>query len=157
MRISKTLAVTAAGMSIAAAVSLPAVAGASHHTTPNVKTKVFPSTLSPKTGIKTGTTMVMKGHGAKKDTGYTCVQGVQKGAKYWVNFGNVMPVQSSHKGKVKCTTTFAAYTATQAPGGPKGSHRCPLSKSDKHHGYSCSMSIATADRTSAANQLFKTK
>jgi hypothetical protein len=153
MRISKTLAVTTAGLAIAAAATLPATAGTASHKAPSVTTKVFPSTLTPNSGIKSGTQMVMKGHGAKKNTDYSCVFTVLKGKNYWV--GPITPVHSNSKGKVKCTRTFQPYDAVSLTGG--GTRHCPLSKSLRRHHYHCALDISTQDKTSAANEYFTTK
>ncbi|MDT5001635.1 MAG: hypothetical protein QOK12_3740 [Mycobacterium sp.] len=153
MRINKTLAVAAAGLSLAAAAAVPAVAGATHHAAPSAKTKIFPSTLTPHSGIKSGTKMVLKGHGAKKNTNYSCVFTVLKGSNYFV--GPITPAKSNARGKIKCTRTFQPYTAVSLSGG--GSHKCPLSHKDKKHHYRCALDLSTTDKSSATNQYFTTK
>jgi hypothetical protein len=156
MHISKGLAVAASGVCLAAAATIPAVAGASHqHRAPSVHTKQFPSTLKPNKGIKTGTKMVLKGHGALKNTQYTCVYTVLKGKNYWAASSTISGVMSNSKGKVKCVKTFAPYTGTIT--NKSGSHKCPLTKKDKKHHFRCAMDISTASKTSATNQYFKTK
>jgi hypothetical protein len=151
MRINKFLAVGIAGLSLAGAATLPAVAGASHPAAAS-KTHVFPTTLTPHT-VHPGTAMTMKGHGARKSTTYNCVFTVLKGSKFWV--GPITQVKSSKKGKVTCHRTFEPYTATSLSGAAP--HKCPLTKKDKKHHYRCALSIATSDKASAGNEYFTAK
>jgi len=148
MRISKVLAVAAAGCALAAAVALPATAVASHGNVAS-KTKQFKSTLNHHTA-RPGETLVLKGHGAKKSTSYTCVLIVIKGTAYDIDTGSLKPVKSTSKGKITCRQKYEPYTATSLSGGPP--LKCPAAK-----GYRCAMAVSTTNKKSATIQYFKGK
>jgi hypothetical protein len=155
MRISKLLAVTTAGCAVAAAVALPAAAGAlgaSHHPAVASKTKQFPSTLTPKV-VRPGQTLTLKGHGAKKNTSYSCVFVVIKGSNYTI--GSIKNVKSTKKGKITCKRKFEPYTATSLSGGK--SHHCPLTKKDKKAHWRCALAVSTLDKSSATIAYFTAK
>lgn len=150
MRISKLMAVGAAGCALAAAVTLPAMAGPANHSV--ASTKQFPSTLTPHS-VKPGQTLTLKGHGAKKNTNYSCVLVVIKGSNYTI--GPIKNVKSTKKGKVTCKVTYHPYTAMSLTGGK--SHHCPLSKADKKAHWRCGVAVSTTDKSSATIQYFTTK
>jgi hypothetical protein len=152
MRISKLMAVAAAGCALVTAVTLPAVAGPAHHPAAKAQTKTFPSTLTPHT-VKPGQTLTLKGHGAKKSTSYSCVLVVIKGANYTI--GPIKNIKSTKKGKVTCKVTYHPYTATSLTGGK--SHHCPLSKADKKAHWRCGVAVSTLDKSSATIQYFTAK
>jgi hypothetical protein len=136
MRIRKTMAVSLACMSIAAAATLPALAASSH---PAVgKHGTFPSKLSQHTGVHPGTALTLKAHGAKKNTGYTCAITAVQGKKHYADIGNTRAVTSNGKGKFSCTLTFRSFSGTI-----KG-HKvhCPQTKKDRKHGVKCGMAAA---------------
>jgi len=157
MRISKLMAVGAAGCAIAAGLTIPAAAGPAHHaakpaaSTP-ARTKQFPSTLTPHT-VKAGTHMVLKGHGAKKSTSYSCVFVVIKGSNY--DIGPITNIKSTKSGKVTCKRTFEPYTAQSLSGGP--ARKCPLSKASKKAHWKCGIAVSTIDKSSATIQYFTAK
>jgi hypothetical protein len=159
MRISKVLAVAAAGCALAGGAMLPAAAGASHSATkakPAVASgHVFHTTLSTHAPRK-GQVMTLTGTGAKKKTPYTCVLTVLKGSAYWVDTSSLKPAKSSKKGKVVCKETYEPYTAVSITGGTT-SHKCPLSKKDKKAHYKCGFAVSTTDKTSNGIQYFSPK
>jgi hypothetical protein len=137
MRISKLIAVGASGCALVAAVTLPAMAGPSHHAQPSSTTGTLHSTLSPKTAHK-GTKMTLKASGAEKKTGYLCLFALVKGTSHGQELTNTKSVTSSKKGKFSCTLTFKPFTATVAG---KTRH-CPLTKKDKKAGVKCGFAAA---------------
>jgi hypothetical protein len=153
MRITKLLAVSTAGCALAASAMLPAMASTHHvrsHPSVSSKTKLFKSTLSPKTHIKTGTVMTLKAHGALKNTGYDCVLVVLKGAANAPNFGSIHAVKSSKKGTFTCKETFAPFS-----GSVKGKTvSCPPSKKELKKGYKCGFAASTTNKKSATIQYF---
>jgi hypothetical protein len=157
MRISKLMAVGATGCALVTAISLPAAAGTAHHAakptaaTP-ARSKQFPSTLSPHS-VKPGTHMVLKGHGAKKRTAYSCVFVVIKGANY--DIGPITNIKSSKKGKITCKRTFEPYTAHSLSGG--ANRKCPLSKASKKAHWRCGLAVSTLDKSSNTIQYFTAK
>jgi hypothetical protein len=148
MRISKTLAVSAAGLSMAAAAALPAAAGVSHH--PASKGS-FKSSISPNP-VHSGQTLTLKGKGAKKNTAYTCVIVVIKGQSYGLAPGLTI-VHSNKKGKVTCKKTFTSFSASV---NGKTRH-CPLTKADKKAHFKCGMAVSTADKKSNTISYFTAK
>lgn len=151
MRISKFMAVAASGCALAAAVTLPAMAGTAHHSVR--ATHQFPSTLTPKT-VHPGQTLTLKGHGAKKSTKYDCVLGVYKGAKYAV--GPITVAKSTKKGKLTCKVTYHPYTGSGALDG-QSNHKCPVTKKDKKAGWRCGLAASTLDKSSATIGYFTGK
>jgi hypothetical protein len=149
MRISKVMAVTAAGCALAAAAALPA-AGASHGAV--ASTKQFKSTLTPST-VKVGQTMTLKGHGALKNTGYDCVVVVIKGTAYGLDSASIKPVTSTKTGAVTCAQKFTAFSASV---GGKTRH-CPLTKADKKAKFRCGVAVSTPTKTSATIAYFTAK
>jgi hypothetical protein len=158
MRISKVLAVAAAGCALAGGAMLPAAAGASHAATkakPAVAaTHVFHTVLSTHSPSK-GSTMTLTGTGALKKTQYNCVLIVIKGANYTIDSSSVHLVTSSKKGKVVCKETYEPYTAISLTGGP--SRKCPLSKKLKKAGYKCGFAVSNTAKTSSGIQYFTPK
>ena len=149
MRISKTLAVSAAGLSMAAAVALPAAAGTAHH--PASK-GTFKSTVSPNP-VHTGDKLVLKASGAKKGKSYTCVVLVIKGKNYGI--GSLLGSKTANrKGKFKCIdASFKPFSATVA-----GTVRhCPTTKADRKAGYKCGFAASTIDKTSNTISYFTAK
>jgi hypothetical protein len=151
MRIRKTIAVSAAGLSIAAAASLPALAAQSHPAAG--KHGTFPSTLSQHKGVHPGTNLTLKAHGAKKNTGYTCAITAVLGKKHYADTGNVKAVTSNGKGKFSCTLTFRKFSG---PINGKTVH-CPQTKKDKKRGVKCGMAAADPFHPTKSNtiQYFK--
>ena len=152
MRISKLMAVGAAGCALAAAVTLPAVAGPAHHPAAKAQTKTFPSTLTPHT-VKPGQTLTLKGHGAKKSTSYSCVLVVIKGSNYTI--GPIKNVKSTKKGKVTCKMTYHPYKTISLTGG--AGKQCPLTKAEKKGHWRCGVAVSTTDKSSATIQYFTAK
>jgi hypothetical protein len=152
MRISKVLAVATAGFALAAAATIPATAGTTHNAA--AKTKQFKSSIKPTT-VKEGQTMTLKGHGAKKNTSYTCVVVVIKGSNYGLDSNSLTSVTSSSSGKVTCKQKFEAFSATPINGG-KARH-CPLKKADKKAKFRCAIAVSTIDKKSATISYFTAK
>jgi hypothetical protein len=153
MRISKLMAVGAAGCALAAAVTLPATAGTAHHPAVASKTKEFPSTLTPKS-VKPGQTITLRGHGALKKTSYDCLFIVIKGANYGTDLHSLKPVTSTKSGKVTCKLKFEAFSAKPLSGPTR---HCPLKKADKKAGYKCAVAISTLNMKSASRDFFTAK
>src|SRR3954447_6196874 len=129
MRIRKTMAVSAAGLSLAAAATLPAVAASSHPASKGT----FSSSVSPNP-VHAGQTLTLRAHGAKKHTSYTCVLIVLHKANYAI--GHIIGSKTSSKhGKFKCSTTFQPYHATPVNGGK--TRHCPTTKKDRRAGWKC--------------------
>ncbi len=157
MRISKLMAVGAAGCAIVAGLTIPAAAGPAHHAAKPAaaapaRTKQFPSTLTPHT-VKPGTHMVLKGHGAKKSTAYSCVFVVIKGSDYAI--GPIKDIKSTKSGKVTCKLTFQPYKASDFSNGK--THHCPLTAKDKKAHWRCGVAVSTLDKSSATIQYFTAK
>lgn len=153
MRISKFMAVVVSTGALAAAATLPAVAGTAHHPAVAAKTKTFPSTLTPHT-VKPGQTLTLRGHGAKKHTSYTCVLVVIKGSNYTINT-HTKTVTSSKSGKVSCKMTYRPYHTISLTGGP--GRQCPLTKAEKKSHWRCGLAVSTLNKSSATIQYFTTK
>jgi hypothetical protein len=137
MHISKYLAVAASGCALAAAVALPAIAGAAHPAHPSGTHGTFHSTLTPKVAHK-GTRMTLKASGAEKKTSYLCLFALVKGTQHGQELNNTASVTSSKKGTFHCTLTFKPFTAIVAG---KTRH-CPLTKADKKAGVKCGFAAA---------------
>jgi hypothetical protein len=158
MRISKLMAVAVSGCALAAAAAVPAVAGAGHaapaaHPAVASKTKTFPSTLTPHT-VKSGQTLTLRGHGAKKSTKYTCVLVVIKGSAYTINT-STKTVKSTAAGKVTCKMTYKPYKTVSLTGGAP--RQCPLTKAEKKGHWRCGLAVSTLNKSSATIQYFTTK
>jgi hypothetical protein len=136
MRIRKTLAVSAAGLAIAAAASLPALAAQSHPAAG--KHGTFASHLSPKSGVHPGTVLKLSSKSAHKNVNYTCAITAVKGKKHFADTTNLTSAKSSKKGHLSCSLTFRSFS------GKIGSHtvHCPQTKKDRKHGVKCGMAAA---------------
>jgi hypothetical protein len=140
MRISKLLAATAAGLALAAAVMLPAMAGpshASHPAKPAGTHGTLHSSLTPKVAHP-GTRLTLKASGAEKHTGYLCLFAIVKGTQHGQELGNTASVTSSKKGRFHCSLTFKPFKAVVAG---KTRH-CPLRKADKKAHVVCGFAAA---------------
>jgi hypothetical protein len=155
MRIPKVLAVAATGCALVAAVAVPASAHAGHAARPAVasKSKVFKTTLSPKSGIKTGTKLTLKGTGAQKNARFSCVLIVIKGTKYALDGGSLSGATSTKKGVVTCHATFKPFSGTV--GGKKVS--CPTTKANKKAGYKCAFAVSNSAQTDSGISYFTAK
>jgi hypothetical protein len=136
MRIRKTMAVSVAGLSLAAAATLPALAASSHPAAG--KHGTFPSKLSQHTGVHPGTPLTLKAHGASKHKGYTCAITAVLGKKHYADTGNLTSATSNGKGKFHCTLTFRKFSG---PIKGKTVH-CPQTKKDRKRGVKCGMAAA---------------
>jgi hypothetical protein len=155
MRIPKVLAVAATGCALAAAVAVPAAAHPSHagHAAVASNAKVFKTTLSPKSGIKTGTKLTLKGKGAQKNAQFTCVLIVIKGTKYAINSNSLKVTHSTKKGALTCTEVFKPFSGTV--GGKKVS--CPTTKANKKAGYKCALAVSNTAQTDSGISYFTAK
>jgi hypothetical protein len=148
MRISRGLAVAVTGASLAAAVTLPAVAGTTHH--PAGKTGTFHSTLSQTKHVKNGTKLTLKAKGAEKKVTYTCVFAIVKGKNAnSPNLGNIAHATANKKGKFSCSLTFHPFTGTI---NGKTAH-CPPSKADKKAGIKCGFAAADPANSQGSNTI----
>src|SRR4051794_14290011 len=149
MRIPKGLAVASAGVSMAAAVAIPAVAHPAHPASKGT----FKSSVSPNP-VHSGQTLTLRAHGAKKHTSYTCVLIVLHGANYGI--GHIIGSKtSSRHGKFKCSTTFEPFKAQPVNGG-KARH-CPTTRKDRKAGWKCGFAASTPDKKSNTVSYFKAK
>jgi hypothetical protein len=154
MRISKLMAVGAAGCALAAAVTLPATAGtAAHHPAVASKTKQFPSTLTPKS-VKPGQTLTLKGHGALKSTTYNCLLIVIKGANYYPDTASIVFPKSTKSGKITCHIKYKPFSGKPLSGPVR---HCPLTKKDKKAGFKCAVAVSTTNMKSASRDFFTAK
>jgi hypothetical protein len=155
MRTLRLVAVAAAGCAIAAAVALPATAGAGHPASAT-SIKLFPSKIHPAKNVRTGQILTDTGHHAKKNTPYTCLfivtKGTKKGTTYGADLTSLKSVTSNGKGVVKCKQTFKPFKVTDTKG--KARH-CPLTKADAKAGFDCAIGLATSDNTSGSIKTFK--
>jgi hypothetical protein len=152
MRIPKVLAVAVTGFAIVGAAAVPAVAHTSHPAAAS-KSKVFHTTISPKSGVKTGTKLTLKGTGAAKKSQFTCVLIAIKGTKYAIDSSSLKVTHSNKKGALTCTETFAPFHGTV--GGKKVS--CPLTKANKKAGFKCALAVSNTAMTDSGISYFTTK
>jgi hypothetical protein len=149
MRISKLLAAAAAGLALAAAVMVPAMAGTSHPShaaRPAGKHGNLHSTLTPKVA-RPGTRMTLRVSGAEKHTGYTCIFALVKGSSHGEDLANFTSATSSKKGRFHCSLTFKPFKATVAG---KVRH-CPLTKADRKAGVKCGFAAADPSHPKRSN------
>jgi hypothetical protein len=158
MRIGKLMAVTATGCALAAAIAIPATAGAGHAAPASHpaagKHGTFHSSLSPKVAHP-GTKMTLKATGAKKKTSYTCIFAIVKGKAHGENLNNTKSVTSTKKGKFSCSLKFHPFKETVSG---KVRH-CPLTKADKKAKVKCGFAAADPLDSTGSNtiQYFKAK
>jgi hypothetical protein len=156
MRITKPIAVAAAGLSLAAAAALPAAAGAAHHAAAHPSSKgTFKSTVSPTT-VHNGQTITLKAHGAKPKTDYTCVLTVTHGSNYALGPHSILGTKKSSKhGKFTCSTIFHPFSGSPVNGGPK--RHCPTTKADRRAGWKCGFAASTLNKKSNTISYFTAK
>jgi hypothetical protein len=136
MRIRKTMAVSIAGLSLAAAATLPALAASSHPAAG--KHGTFPSKLTPTRGIHPGDVLTLKSTQAHKNKGYTCAFAAVWGKKHAANTTNITSVTSSKHGHFHCSLTFHKFHGTI-----KGKTvHCPQTRKDRRRGVKCGMAAA---------------
>jgi hypothetical protein len=157
MRISKLMAVGFSGCALAAAVAIPATAGAGHPAQaahPAGTHGTFHSTLSPKTAHK-GTRMTLKASGAEHKTNYICVFAIVKGKQHGQDLLNTATVKSSKHGSFHCSLVFKPFKEKVAG---KVRH-CPLTKADKRAGVKCGFAAADPLNSTKSNTIayFKAK
>jgi hypothetical protein len=146
MRITKLMAVAASGCALAAAVTLPAIAGTSHQSRPAGTHGTFHSTLTPKVAHK-GTRMTLKASGAEKKTNYLCLFAIVKGTAHGQELSNVASVTSTKHGTFHCSLTFKPFKAVVAG---KTRH-CPLTKADRKAHVVCGFAAADPLHSTKSN------
>lgn len=151
----KILAVAAASvMVVAAAAGIAGSAGAVQTKDATIG-KVFKTTLTPKTGIHTGTVLTLKGTKALKNTAYYCVMTSAKDGVSAPDVKHMQVVKSNAKGAISCKIKFAPFTGTGDSDNKK--HSCPPSPADKKAGFKCAIAFAdqaTIGAMSAGAQYF---
>jgi hypothetical protein len=102
----------------------------------------FKTTASPNKHVKPGTTITVKGKGAKKSTSFFCAQLiiVPKHQSRRVVGSAVTTVMSSPRGRIKCKQRFEPFSGPFAG----KTHHCPTTKADRKAGWSCAIGLADA-------------
>jgi hypothetical protein len=136
MRIRKTMAVSIAGLSLAAAATVPALAASSHPAAG--KHGTFPSKLSQHRGVHPGTVLTLKSTQAHPNVAYTCAFSAVLGKKHAADTTNIISVTSNKHGHFHCSLTFHKFS------GMIKHHKvhCPQTKKDRRRGVKCGMAAA---------------
>ena len=117
---------------------------------------VFTSTLTPHTGITTGTRMVLRGHGAMSRELYSCKFEIIKGSSVWVSTSLSSLATADGSGNITCVRTFRPYYARSLSGSGR-LHRCPLTSADRLAGYRCALTLAAPFNVSLSKAYFTTR
>lgn len=137
----KMLAVAA---SLVLATTAIGAAAASPQPAAQERTSYFKSKVTPKTGVTSGTTVTLKGKGAKRSTSYYCLLAV-----YDADGGNIAAplissaraVSSNARGKVSCQQTYRPFSARDNNGVMR---HCPTTRADRRANFKCGVVLADA-------------
>lgn len=139
----KMLATLAAVGSLMLASAATGAADASQHE-PAQRTSYFKSKVTPNSDVTPGTTLTLKGSGAKRSTAYYCLLAV-----YDADGGNVAAphipsaqgVDSNRRGKVTCRMTYTPFSAEDDNGVMR---HCPTTRADRRANFKCGVVLADA-------------
>lgn len=152
----KKLIASAAVCVVAAGIAGPAYA---HSPIPSAHKNKPSATLTPSTGVTSGTAIHVVGkHGLKK-TGYSCIQVIlhhNTAGQGTANLTSIVTTTSNKNGAFKCTEVFHPFTGLDK----SKTVSCPPTKAEAKHGYSCAVAFfdsATSGKKSAGYARFKAK
>lgn len=137
----KILGAAAASLMLAAAAAGQAEALRPGADQVSAKVDYFKTTVSPNSGVTSGTVLTAKSTGAKPSTSYYCVI-----TAYTRGSGGAAPYQKSLKvvksnrsGAITCKVTYKPFKAKDDAGTVR---HCPTTKADRKAGFKCAVALA---------------